>query len=79
MLGYLVYEACELVYTTSYYLNASLVLSIQRNIIAKYYVIMLKRGVILLNQYVVLFNCVVLFPKIYAWDIVWTKRHVNLT
>ena len=28
---------------------------------AKDYVIMLKRGVILVNQYVVLFNCVVLF------------------
>ena len=51
-LGCLVYEVCERVYTTSYYLNARLVLSIQCIIMAKYYVVMLKRGVILLNQYV---------------------------
>ena len=64
MLGYLVYEVCELVCTLSYYLNARLVLSTQCLIMVKDYVIMLKCGVILVNQYVVLFNCVVLFPKI---------------
>ena len=41
--------------------------------------VMLKRGVILVNQYVVLFECMALFPKIYACDIVWTKQHVDLT
>ena len=45
----------------------------------KNYVIMFKRRVILVNQYVVLFNWMVLFPKIYAYNIVWTKRHVGLT
>ena len=66
-LGYLntiVYEVCELVFTTSYYLNAHLVLSTLCLIMVKSYVIVSKRGVILVNQYVVLFNCVVLFPKI---------------
>ena len=58
-LGYLVYDVCELVYTTSFSLNTRLVLSTQCPIMAKDYVIMLKRGVILVNQYVVLFNCVV--------------------
>ena len=67
------------VYTTSYYLNARLVLSTHCLIMAKDYVIMLKCGVILLNQYVVLFNCMVLFPKIYACDIVWAKRHPSST
>ena len=43
----------------SFSLNARLVLSTQCFIMAKDYVIMLKRGVILVNQYVVLFNCVV--------------------
>ena len=68
--SWVVYEVCDLVYTTSYYLNTRLVLSSQCLIIVKDYVIMLKRGVVLVNRYVVLFNCVVLFPKIYACDIV---------
>ena len=34
-LGYLVYEVCELVCTTSYYLNARLVLSTQSLIMVK--------------------------------------------
>ena len=44
----LVYELFKLVYTTSY-LNARLVLSIQCLIMIKDYVIMLKRGIILVN------------------------------